>query len=73
MPDSILIVSYKSSKVMMLAEEIILLTSPRGGITLDARARTITWKKNRLKKFAIITLITTKSDGKNSYSENFQP
>lgn len=60
MPDSILIVSYKSSKVMMLAEEIILLISPRVGITLDARARTITWKKNRLKKFAIITLITTK-------------
>lgn len=55
MPDSILIVSYKSSKVMMLAEEIILLTSPRVGITLDARARTLTWKENRLKKFAIIT------------------
>lgn len=74
MPDSILIVSYKSSKVMMLAEEIILLTSPRVGITLDARARTLTWKENRLKKFAIITLIITKGDGKNSYySENFQP
>ena len=73
MPDSILIVSYKSSKVMILAEEIILLTSPRVGITLDARARTLTWKKTRLKKFAIITLIITKGDGKNNYSENFQP
>lgn len=64
MPDSILIVSYKSSKVMMLAEEIILLTSPRVGITLDARARTLTWKRNRFKKFAIITLIITKGVGK---------
>lgn len=49
---------------MMLAEEIILLTSPRVGITLDARARTLTWKRNRFKKFAIITLIITKGDGK---------
>lgn len=48
----------------MFAEEIILLTSPRVGITLDARARTLTWKENRLKKFAIITLIITKGDGK---------